>query len=186
MNNNTWIDDINRCILSIRNGDLNKIEELHNLLAGMPYYIALRYLKNEEDARDVVQEFWCNILSTIAKIHFLTNGYRYLCRTIENIAKMKLRLRQKEMSIFEDFPNDLSIFENLENKELLIALQMSLKALDEKEYEVISLIYFEHKTIRETSRILGKSKSTVDRIKGAAINHLKILMKEKGWDKESF
>jgi len=55
------IKRINLYINKIKNGEDEFLEPLHNLIGPTLRHIALRYLKNNFDADDLVQDFWLDI-----------------------------------------------------------------------------------------------------------------------------
>lgn len=170
------IKEINECIKRIQQMDWEAVDTLYELMKGTPYFIALRYLKNDYDAKDLVQEFWYEIYNIVSKMKFVNNGFKYLCKTIENMAKMQLRKTKRERvydGLIIDVPED-----NIDKKDSFLLLEQGFGQLTKEEYLVISLIYFENKTIREVAKELNRSKSDVDRIKSKALIKLKLFCEE--------
>ena len=187
----TQAKNINDAIKRVQKADKNAVYELHELMGSTPYFIALRYLRNENDAKDLVQDFWYNIYNITAKMLFVSSGFNYLCKTIENMCRMELRKRKSSPSSCCDIENlkigDESQISKVEDEmvmnDSLQLLDKALKEMTDTECEVISCIFFENKTIRATAQELHRSKSDVDRIKDRAVAKLNDFLVENGQDK---
>lgn len=183
MRDQAYYEAVNRCVSEIRAGDKESVSRLHILLGRTPYFVALRFLKNEEKACDLVQDFWCDIYNIVNKMPVVHKAYKYLCVSIENMARMTLRRGDAFCGLNE--------FETVHNEQidLLVedaefnALHNALWSLPTEERDVISLIYFERKTVRAAAQILHRSKSSVERIKQRAIVCMRVYLEKHGWDR---
>ncbi len=76
---------INSCIAGIKKRDENSVNMLYDLIASVIGYIAYKYLK-DVDAEDLIQDFWASIYDLADKFILMTNGYGYLCKTMNRMA----------------------------------------------------------------------------------------------------
>jgi len=174
--------------MEIKNGNDKYVDILYYLIAQRLRYIALRYLRNEEDVRDIVQDFWADIYENAKNFAYEENGYSYLCRIMTCMSINRYNKihgeRQKvveftETSHINPF-DELAFVENLDYK---IAVKKALLNLDPIEQAVMQLIIYEDKTIEQIAKILKVSKSKVGRAKLAAEEKLKKDLSEFKWEK---
>lgn len=179
---------INKCLIEITNGNDKYVDILYYLMAQSLRCIALRYLKNEEDARDVVQDFWADIYENAKNFTYEYNGYSYLCRIMTCMSINRYNKihgeRQKvvehiETSHINPF-DELSFVENFDYK---IAVKKALLNLDPIEQAVMQLIIYEDKTIVQIAKMLKMSKSKVGRVKLTAEEKMKKDLSEFKWEK---
>ena len=139
-----------------RRGDTEAFEQLIRGQMQDLYKIASAYLRNDEDAADVIQE---TILTCYERLDTLQkNAYSktWLTRILINKCKDLLRRRRPECSI-EEAGLDIPVWEDfsgLEWRELLAVLP--------EDYRIaVILFYVEGFKIKEISRILDVKESTV-------------------------
>ena len=75
-------DQINDCLKGVKRGERDALVSLYDLISPTLRFIALKYLKNEQDAEDLEQDFKCNnfIISNVIIVNFLLhslNGVTY-------------------------------------------------------------------------------------------------------------
>ena len=151
-------------------------------------FIALKYLKNEEDSEDLEQDFWANIYSIADRYTYISNGFSYLCKIMNNMAINRYKkLHGEKQHIVEvvDY-NRIHLFdenETIANLDDRIAVQKALDKLDSMEHQVMQLIIFEDMTIEQISKELKISKSKVGRIKLVALEKLKQELSQYAWEK---
>ena len=76
------VERINDLIVGIKRGDDHCVYELHSIISPTIRYIALKYLRNEEDAQDMIQDFWADIDNICKFFLFSKNGFNYLCKVM--------------------------------------------------------------------------------------------------------
>jgi RNA polymerase sigma-70 factor, ECF subfamily len=136
------------------------------------YRIAYSYVKNKDDALDIVQE---SILKALNSVDSLTNTeyiktwfYRILVNTSLDILRKKGKL-----SYVEDIVLDLNseakedIYENFD-------LQNAMDNLPRNYRLIISLRYFEDLKLEEIADILGENLNTVKTRLYAGLKKLRI------------
>ena len=160
---------------ALRAGDDAAYEALVRTHAGRLLAVARRFLGNEEDARDAVQE---TFLSAFRAIGDFSGGSRistWLHRIVVNAALMKLRRRRRkpEESIETLLPRWLedghpaqpatewSAERLLERQEARKLVQTAIERLPESYREILLLRDIEELDTQETAALLGISSNAV-------------------------
>ena len=171
--------EISNCLIGVKKRDNESLDKLYYLIGYTIRNIALKYLKNEEDAQDLEQDFWANIYTFADKYVYISNAFSYLCRIMTRMALnryLKLHGEKQRIVNFVDYNKIHSFDENetiarIDNR---IAVQSALNKLDETSQKVMQIRIFEDKTIEQIANDLKISKSEVGRIKLNAEEKLKI------------
>ncbi len=145
---------------------------------GIIYKIANSYCKEDEDRNDLVQEIilklWKAFESYNDEFKLSTWIYRIALNTaISNYRKEKVREKHivsHAAPIFE-VSDTSNTGEKEQNYLLLLHFVSELKELD----KALILLYFEEKSYKEISEILGISETNV----GTRMGRIKIFLKEK-------
>lgn len=180
---------IDKCLMGIKKRDIKSLEKLYDLVSPNIRYIALKYLKHEEDADDLVQDFWSDIFRTADKYYYFCNGFSYLCRIMTRKAINRYKkLNNDRLKVhFVDYSNiencNCNIVTDANNIELKIEVEKSFRELNDKERIIIQQTYFEGKTVRQIANKLNISKSEVSRTKILAINKMKAILENAEVDK---
>ena len=96
-------------LAGLRRGEADAYEQLVRAYGGRMLAVARRMLRNEEDARDAVQEAFLNAFRAIGRFEGEARLSTWLHRIVVNAALMKLRTRRRkpERSIEELLPGFL-------------------------------------------------------------------------------
>ncbi len=180
---------INKCLIEIKNRNKKYIDILYYLIYDELKYIALKYLKNEEEVKDVVQDFWSDIYKNADNYNYIDNGYSYLCKIMTCMSINRYNKLQGERNhIADDVEKSLikSFDENtaIEKLDYKLAVQKALNCLNPIERAVMNLIIYEEKTIVQISKDLKMSKSKIGRIKLLAEEKLKKELSAMGLGKK--
>ncbi len=170
--------EINECLFGIKKRDRDSIVRLYELIAHSIRFIALKYLKNEQDAEDLEQDFWADIYDIADGFSYFKNGFGYLCKVMTRMAlnRYKKIHGEKQRAVEAvDYSRILAFDENAaaQNLDDRIAVQKALDKLTPTERLVMQLIIFEDKTIMQIAKELNISKSQVGRLKKKAEDKLK-------------
>ncbi len=143
------------------------------------------FLKNEE-AHDIVQDVFLNLLETNIKDKHSLNAYLYKVvrnkcvdylrhQEIKNQYSSELgnKLLQKESEYFYATHNEIEAA--FISRELNEKIQQAVEELPAKGQKVFQLYFFDQKTVNEISTILNLSKSTIE---NHIYNNLKIIRKK--------
>jgi len=122
--------------------------------------VCMKYLKNEEEARDSVQQVF---LKTITELHKYKVAYfkSWIYMVAKNHCLMKLRDRQgksavtitDQMSIANDDEPDQQ--QHLEKDQLLDQMTTALQELSQEQKLCVTLFYLEKRSYHEISRQTG-------------------------------
>ena len=180
---------INKCLMKIKNGNKKYVDVLYYLIAHKLKFIALKYLRNEEEAKDIEQNFWADIYKNAKNFKYADNGYSYLCRIMKCMSINRYNQIQTERhhtvedietSLIDPFDEDTYI-DKLDNR---IAVQKALDNLEPKERAIMYLIVYDDKTIEQVAKDLKMSKSKIGRIKLVAEEKLKKELSAMGLGKK--
>lgn len=145
-------------VIKARNGDiqaLNKLIDNHKELA---FTIALKYLKNEEDAKDVVQNSFIIVLRSIKKFKNEARFSTWLYKIIYHECLKELKHRNQYIEYTPQFIKSDPPDECTEKE---ININTLLGVLKPKEYTVVTLFYLKEKSIEDISKITSLSKANI-------------------------
>lgn len=179
---------VNELLVGIKRGENGSIAALYELIAPTIRYIALKHLKNDVDADDLVQDFWSEIPKYAENFHVFNNGFAYICKimTRQAINRYKKLHRRQEVEVgYVDY----SEIECPNDDEEKVALRNDVSAamlkLTETQRIIVQETLFEGMTVRQVAKTVGKSKTQVARLKTSAMEILKRELSADGWDKEN-
>lgn len=119
------------------------------------YRLAYSYMRNEDDALDVVQESACQAIKNCSKVKNKDYLSTWIYRIVVNTALDMLRKRKKE-TLTEEMP-EIPIEDQYQETEL----RSILEQLDEKSRTVVVLRYFEDMKLEDIANIAGENLNTV-------------------------
>ena len=170
----TW--DEPSILQGLRNGDDDAFELMFRRYGSRMLAVARRFLGNDEDAQDAVQDAMLSAFRALDRFEGGSQLGTWLHRIVVNAALMKLRRRRnhRETSIEELLPrydadghrelqvaSDLFPDEQLEREELRALLRESVGELPEKYRQVYLLRDGEELSTEETATALGLSSNAV-------------------------
>ncbi len=170
---------INNYIKRIKKGDVESVENLHSLFSPRLYFIAIKYFKGE-DVKDFVQDFWSNIQKICWGYRLVINGFNYLIKSAENLARNKYnkekRIKRTEPVTLEDIKHYAYAETDIERIEQNELIETFFKQLPEIEIKIIFGLFFEEKTIRQVAKELDIPRATVGYKKLMALQKLKTYL----------
>lgn len=136
------------------------------------YRLAYSYVKNADDAMDIVQESVCKALAAKRSLHSEQYLQTWCCRIVINTAIDLLRKKKKESIGVEEYllsenGKDDTNYENVEVMEML-------EKLREKDRVVLILRYFEDMKLEDIALVTGEKVSTIKSRLYRALKQLKI------------
>jgi RNA polymerase sigma-70 factor (ECF subfamily) len=170
-------------VFQAKKGDQKAFAELVELYNERIYNLALRIVKNSDDAADVLQETFVAIYEKIDSFDGRSNFFTWAYRIATNFALMKLRkdkrtvLTDQDMETQFDNPEKIQLHEwqdlplkEMLNDEFRKQLDQAVDKLPEIYRSVFILRDLENMSIKEASVILGISESNVKiRLKRARV-----------------
>ena len=136
------------------------------------YRLAYGYVKNPDDAMDVVQESAYKAILHADEMRFRETVKGWLCRIVVNTALDLIRRRKRE-SLTEEIP-EIGREDTYENIDVMRALD----TLDEREKTVVMLRFFQDMKLSEISSVTGESLSSVKSILYRSLRKLKVKLTE--------
>lgn len=129
------------------------------------YSVAMRHIKNTEDAQDITQEVFIKSVKALETFRGEASLKTWLYRITVNACKNASRKRkflsffdlgdgEEEVEFVSEAPSPSQLHENSEFYE---RLHLALAQLPEKQRETFALRYFDDLSYEEISQILGTS-----------------------------
>jgi len=152
----------------ILKGDNNAYASLVNKHKNLVFTIAVKILKNREDAEELAQDVFIKafeVLNTFKKeSKFSTWLYRIAFNmAVSKTRKKKLPTVNLETEIIENFSIDDIVpdMQELSNEEQKNCIEKALNVLPYEENIIITLFYYDDKSIEEISEITSLTVSNV-------------------------
>ena len=169
--------ELDRLLAGIADGDRSALAELYHRTRGAVYGLALSYLKEPEDAQDVMQDTFVRIWDNAPRYQSQGSPMAWILTIARNLSRMKLRERSKFTELDEEqwqaIPAE-SPRVTTEDRELL---QTALAALGEEERRVVLLHAVTGLRHREIADLLELPLSTVLSKYHRALKKLKVQLK---------
>ncbi len=153
--------------VNMENIDKNKFENIYYTYKNVLFYCAIRILKNESDAEDVLQEAFVKIAKNIKLIDSIKNKetLAFLIVITKNTAYDYLRKNQKQIacSLEEvgEISTDENIIEDIIDKLEYEKIVEAVKSVPAPYSEVLFLHYVKDLSVGRTATLLNRKKSTV-------------------------
>ena len=155
------------------------------------YGVCMKYLKNEEAAKDAVQQIF---LKAIAELHKYQVTYfkswlymvarNYCLMQLRDKGKVPLPVTEKMMVAGPDETDDL--LHHREKDEVLEMMEESLKELNDEQRTCVTLFYLQKKSYNEIAGITGYTTMQVKSYIQNGKRNLKIIMEKKMQEKNSY
>lgn len=157
-----------------KSGDKKAFADLVSTYSDRIFNLALRILRNREDAEDVLQETFLTVLQKLDTFDGRSNFFTWIYRIGTNASLMKLRKKKlvfaevpenpdlgpsHEDQIFVDWSQDPSF--NIQNEEIKKTIDAAISQLSDIYRSVFILRDIEQLSIKETSNILNISEENV-------------------------
>ncbi|MBK7098605.1 MAG: sigma-70 family RNA polymerase sigma factor [Sphingobacteriales bacterium] len=147
--------------------------------------VCMKYLKNEEEARDTVQQIFLKVLQDVQK-YKIENFKPWLYMVARNscltILRDKKKLYHEEISDKNNIYNDFTIgheFTNAKNDIPIELLEVALKELNTEQKQCITLFYLQKNSYQEVSDVTGYSLLQVKSFIQNGKRNLKISIEKK-------
>lgn len=139
------------------------------------YRIAFMYVKNQEDALDIVHEAVYKAYISLGKLKDITYFNTWITRIVINCSLNHIK-RNKRILNFAEFSFGAASKE--ENREEIMDLYEAVDSLKGKYKTVIILKYFEDLTINSIAEVMDCPENTVKTYLHKALKLLRIQLKE--------
>lgn len=169
--------EIEEMVIRARTGDDHAFSELMLINKSMLYKTAFTYVRNQENALDILSEAIYKAYRSIKKLKEPAYFKTWLTRILINCCLDYLR-KNKDVSPYA--ADEISaVFTAMEkDKDESLDLRNAVAGLDEKYKTIIILKYFHDLTITEIAEVLGCPLGTVKTNLHKALKELRIELKE--------
>jgi RNA polymerase sigma-70 factor (ECF subfamily) len=176
-------DDIKYIVQECLAGKRQAQEKLYAMFSAKMFGICLRYCKNYDEAKDILQEGFVKVFSKLEQFNFAGSFEGWVRRVIVNTAIEKLRVQSRNVSL-EYAPE---LFEELEEEELPVVSATEMLAMIQDlpaQYKMVFNLYvfekLQHKEIAEMLGISeGGSKSNLSRARAILQEKVKSKIEKK-------
>jgi RNA polymerase sigma-70 factor (ECF subfamily) len=145
--------------------------------------VCMKYLKNEEEAKDAVQQVFLKVLTEVSK-YKIEYFKSWLYMVAKNHCLMKLRGQQgkytkelKEETAIEHQQADKN--ELLANENTFLLLEQSIGELNEEQKQCVTLFYLQKKSYQEIATTTGLSLMQVKSHIQNGKRNLRMLLEKK-------
>jgi RNA polymerase sigma-70 factor (ECF subfamily) len=153
-------------ITKVLEGDRNAFAYLVDKYKTMVYSLALRLVKDREEAEEISQDAFIKAYQSLASFKGKAKFSSWLYRIVYNTAISKLRQQPTgRVSLDESNISDTLYIDSKENYDTLSAgerkkyLEKALDSLDRDEKMLVILYYYEEKDLDEIASIAGLTKT---------------------------
>ncbi|WP_320054344.1 sigma-70 family RNA polymerase sigma factor [uncultured Acetobacteroides sp.] len=143
------------------------VAELINRYKGMVYTIALKVLKDKDEAEEVAQESFVKAFTKLNLFRMDSGFSSWLYRIAYNTAISRTREKKREMEYkqetvaTESFEQQAKAFSTLEQDDRKRYLNQAMQQLNSDDSLMLILFYYDGKSLEEISQITGYSDSNV-------------------------
>lgn len=160
------------------------LEELYERYMPLVYGVALKYLKNVEDARDMVMQIYEELSGKLLQHEVkIFKGWLYVC--VRNSCLTELRKRKGSFLVeldeqFMDFCDDFHLDDIRETEEKEERVRECLKALPERQRMCVERFFMEEFSYQDIVEKLGFSLKMVKSFIQNGKRNLKLCLERKG------
>ena len=179
-------------IIKAQNGDTIAFEQLVYNYDRAVLSIAMRYMRDEDDAKDIYQEVFIRVFRGLKKFEFKSEFSTWLFRITTNVC-LTFKSRKKGqimVSIQEEFDENQEGYETMDmiskqrspeeetlNNDLGILIGNAVDSLTTRQRITFVLKHYEGYKIREIAEMLNCKEGTVKKYLFDAVNNLKKKLK---------
>lgn len=151
-----------------RQGDMQAFGQLVQKHQRLVYTLALRMLKNPEEAQEAAQDTFVKVYQSLAGFEGKSKFTTWIYRVVYNECLGRLRKTKRYFTLVEDIlenpdePTDfLDGLEIMQRDERSTLVKKGIEMLNPGEAVVLTLFYLEDQSIKEIATITGSSESNV-------------------------
>ena len=169
--------ELSQLVAKAKKGDDNAFAKLIEKKKDNLYRIAYSYVKNQEDALDIVSETVFKAYTTLATLKNPDYFYTWLTRITINSSINHIKKHSKVIPMeLAGVENDFVLSET--DQESTIDLYNAIDKLDENLKTVIVLKYLEDMTLSEVAETMERPLGTVKTFLNKALKELRLSLKE--------
>jgi RNA polymerase sigma-70 factor (ECF subfamily) len=170
MQNNKPADVLVHLIEDAQNGDVTAFENIVKYHQSYAYAIAFRFLCDEDDTEDVVQESFIRIWNHLQDFDSRMKFTTWMYKIVVNLCYDKAKSNKRRMNVFARLNDNSSKYDCIENsdierdltnKETSALIKRIADGLSEKQRMIFLLRDIQDLTIEEVAVITGMSDSAI-------------------------
>ena len=148
-------------IKACSNGDSKAFRKIYEIHSGTMYSICLRYMNNEDEAKDALQEGFIKVFKNISKFKFTGSFEGWMKRIFVNSSIELIRKRKMHLDLSELNSNELPLTAKIETGSMDAEKMMTLvQQLPEGYRTVFNMFIVDGYSHKEISDYLEISEST--------------------------
>jgi len=148
-------------IKACSSGDNNAFKKIYDQHSPVMYSICLRYMKNEDEAKDALQEGFIKVFKNIDKFTFSGSFEGWMKRIFVHASIEQIRKRKKHLDVNELNSNEIKLASKIETGAMDAEKMMTLvQKLPEGYRTVFNLFIVDGYSHREISEQLGINENT--------------------------
>jgi RNA polymerase sigma-70 factor (family 1) len=172
-----YLDD-KLIINKLKEGDVLSFDYIFKKYHKKVYYFAISYLKNKEEAEDVVQEVFMNLWKCRDQINEYYVFSKYLFKITYNATCKKFRKQTSDKKQLEEVMKNIIIEDNSTNLEieynnLLETANLLIEKLPSRQKKILLLNINEQLSTEQIAQQLNISKKTVENYLSRAKSYLR-------------
>jgi RNA polymerase sigma-70 factor (ECF subfamily) len=146
--------------------------------------VCMKYLKNEEEAKDCVQQIFLKAITELKKYKveyfkswiYMVAKNHCLMKIRDRHGKMPVELTERYMSVTEEEPDRQNLVQNDQTIELMAD---ALKELGPEQQQCVTLFYLQKKSYHEISEVTGFSMMQIKSYIQNGKRNLRLLIERK-------
>jgi RNA polymerase sigma-70 factor, ECF subfamily len=143
-------------VYEIQNGNRAAYAVLVRKYEKLLLRLLLRFVRDEELARDIMQEAFLKTYMSLAQFQFKCSFKNWLYKIALNTARNKLRAQRETENIDDVVILEACLIEsNLLKEEMLFQLRSFVESLPEKQKQTLELRVFQDLSFKEVSSIMN-------------------------------
>ena len=150
-------DDERHIIQRILRGETALYEHFLNTYGQQVFILVARIVSNQEDAEELTQDVFLKAFQHLSSFKGTSSFSTWIYSIAYNTAISSARKKKFDTFVMDDTLVDEAL--NDEGEEQIAKLNRAMEQLDSEEQALISLFYYEEKTLNEVALILGLTES---------------------------
>ncbi len=153
-------EDVSILFSKIKDGEDSYFEDFYNLTKKKVFYLIYSYLRNQQDAEDILQETYLSMLEHRSRIK-ADSVMSYLFKIAQNKSLNFLKKKHRNVSMNYEQADVEVVYDRSLSQEASAIIQVMNQVLNELEYKVVTLHVLEEMTHKEISKFLKKPIGTI-------------------------
>lgn len=163
------MDCMEELVVKAAKGDREAFDRLYTLTRGGVWYTCISLLKNEENAKDIMQDTYLTAYEKLAELRNPASVQSWLNRIAANKCRNYLTARENRAAaedseeILENIPDDLLLPDEYvtDKAKRKIIMDIIRDVLSEEQYKTVVLYYFDEMNAAEIAQLMGCHEKTV-------------------------